>query len=123
VTDDLEDVERWLRGARPAPRAEFVRAVEASLLPAARPPRRAGRPLLAAVGSAAALVVLLVLMGIAGLLPAGLGDQRSATADERCRTVLVQRSEVRRRVVAGKDGQLRVVSRRELVTRPVRRCR
>jgi len=113
------DLERWLRGSRPEPPDEFVRELETRLFPAP-PPRRAS--LFVSAATAVALTAVAAVFGVLGLLPSGLGPDRPATATERCRTVMVERTVRRPLFVTGRDGELRVQYRREVVKRPVKRC-
>jgi hypothetical protein len=113
------DLERWLRESSPKPPDEFVRELETRLFPAP-PPRRAS--LLASAATAVALTAVAVVFGVLGLLPSALEPDRPATATERCRTVMVERTVRRPLFVTGRDGELVVRYHREVVKRPVKRC-
>jgi hypothetical protein len=113
------EMEDLLRSATPEPRDEFVLDLERRLL---RPPERRR-----AVAGGAALGILLALvvvaLGVAGTLPLRLGGDRPATATDSCTTVMVERTERSPEFVVGRDGELRLRYRQEVVRRPVTRCR
>jgi hypothetical protein len=116
-----DDVDELLRAARPEPRAEFVRELEARLL-ARRAPRRP-RTLALGLACAVALAATVLVLGVAGALPLHLSGDEPATATDECETVLVQRTERRPVLVVTRAGELRVRYRTAQVQRPVKRCR
>jgi hypothetical protein len=127
----LSDLEDLLRRSRPRPHPEFVRELEDSLMrsvrgePCRQPrvrPLRLPR-LRLAVGSAAALASLLLLLSIAGLHPFGMGGTQGADADRKCVTVndwVVVRKPI---LVFGPHGPVTVRYRTEWATQPRIRCR
>lgn len=118
VTDEVEDL---LRSSRPDPRPEFVGQLEERLLAGAR--RRRPAATVRGLAVAAALTVVLVVLGVTGTLPLRLGGDQPATATKRCTTVLVDRT-VRRPVFdVTRAGELRVRYRNEIVRSAVKRCR
>jgi hypothetical protein len=129
VPPSPDELERLLRKARPDPSPDFIRALEASLVPP--PERRTARKGLAshwriaatACAFATALIAIGIVLAIAGALPFGVGAGKNAQAGQDCRTVTVQRRERRARLVQDRHGKLRVRYHTELVRRPVKRCR
>jgi hypothetical protein len=117
-----EPAERLLRELRPEPRADFVRALETSLL--ARSRRRA-RFLVVAAGSGlcASFAALTLLLGVLGILPLGIGASDQSEAGSRCTTVVEVRHERRPVLVVDSDGQIRTEERVIAVRHPVKRCR
>jgi hypothetical protein len=124
VSHDLDDLERLLRAARPAPPAAFVCQLEHSLVgrPVRKPDRRRLRVLVAGSGLAAGLAAVAVLLAVAGLLPFTSSAGRAA-AGENCRTMQVERSEPLPYFVRGSEGEFQVRFRVERVPRLVTRCR
>ena len=124
MSHDLDDLERLLRAARPAPRAAFVCELERSLVgrPARKPDRRRLRVLVAGSGLAAGLAAVSVVLAVAGLLPFTSSAGR-ADAGENCRTVQVERSERHPYFVRGSEGRFEVRFQAERVPRLARRCR
>ena len=124
MSHDLDDLERLLRAARPAPPAAFVGELERSLIgrPARKPERRRWRVLVAGSGLAAGLAAVAVLLAVTGLLPF-TSSARRADAGENCRTVHVQRTERHPYFVRGSDGRLEVRFRVERVPGLAKRCR
>lgn len=114
MTDDFES---FLRDRRPEPRPEFVDQLEDRLV--AAPRRRRGRALLCAV---AATVLLIVVLGVSGALPLGLGSDEPVRATDGCVTVMVERTERRPVFEVDREGELQVTYRTERVQRPQRRC-
>lgn len=115
------EMENLLRSAKPEPRDEFVLDLERRLL---RPPERRRSVALAGGTALGMVLALLVLaLGLAGALPLGLGAERDATATYDCRAVMVERTERLPKFVVGRDGELRVRYRQEVVRRPMMRCR
>jgi ferric-dicitrate binding protein FerR (iron transport regulator) len=115
------EMEDLLRAAKPGPRDEFVLDLERQLL---RPPER--RSSVAVAGAAAVgmvLALVVVALGVAGTLPLGLGGDRPATATDKCRTVVVERTKRVPEFIVGRDGELRLRYRQEVVRRPMMRCR
>src|SRR5215212_3698294 len=90
----LDRSEELLRDLRCEPRAEFIRELEASLLSRTRQRRRLGT-LVAAGALSASLATFTLILGIAGLLPWGLGHSRSVEAGSDCKVVTVVRHERR----------------------------
>jgi hypothetical protein len=118
-----EDLERLFRAARPTPRPEFVHDLERSLrLRRAKPDRHRLHVAVAAVGLASVLAALVVAMSVAGLVPY-TSDGSPAEAEQHCRTVVVERMERRPYFVRGRDGEIHVRYREQVVPRFVRRCR
>jgi hypothetical protein len=115
----MDEMEDRLRAARPAPRDEFVRELEGRVLP---PPHRAA-PLLAAVVLVGTLATILVVLGVAGALPLGLGSEREVDASSDCSTVMTKRTERRPVFGVGTNGRLRLDYRDEVVFEPRTRCR
>jgi hypothetical protein len=124
VSHDIDDLERLLRAARPAPPAAFVCELERSLAgrPARKPDRRRGRVLVAGSGLAAGLAAVAVLLAVAGLLPFTSSAGR-ARAGEDCQITRVERIERRPYFVRDSEGNFEVRFRLERVPRLVRRCR
>jgi hypothetical protein len=91
--NDLELVEQWLRDARPEPRSQFVRQLEASLQTSSRstPAKRRGRVLVSASALAGALASLALILGVAGLMPLNSGGERAAEAEDPCVPRMVER--------------------------------
>jgi hypothetical protein len=129
VSHDLDDLERLLRAARPAPPAAFVCELERSLAgrPARKPDSRRVRVLVAGSGLAAGLAAVAVLLAVAGLLPSGLlpftSSAGRARAGEDCRITRVERIVRRPYFVRDREGEFQVRFRVERVPRLVRRCR
>jgi hypothetical protein len=128
IPSDLEDL---LRRSRPRPDPEFIRELEDSLMRSVRrEPRGQSRVrplrlqrLRLAVGSAAGLASLLLLLSIAGLHPLGMGGTQGADADRKCVTVsewVLVRKPI---LVFGTHGPVTVVYRTEWATQPRIRCR
>ena len=123
------ELEGVLRKARPEPPPDFVRSLEHALLP--HPERRTRRErwaprwrvAAAACASAAALVAIGIVLGVAGALPFSAGAGDDAEAGPVCRTVIVERRARVGYVVRDKHGGFRLRYRREMVQRPVKRCR
>lgn len=116
-----DEAERLLLDRRPAPRPEFVRALEASLL--ARSRRRDRFRVLAAAGAlSASLAAVTLVLSVAGLLPSGDRAGRSAEAGTECKTIFVVRHERRPVLVVGSDGEIRTERQVVEVRRPVKRC-
>jgi hypothetical protein len=124
VSHDIDDLERLLRAARPAPPAVFVCELERSLVgrPARKPDRGRVRVLVAGSGLAAGLAAVAVLLAVAGLLPFTSSAGR-ARAGEDCRIKRVERIVRRPYFVRDRDGEFEVRFRVERVPRLVRRCR
>jgi hypothetical protein len=124
VCPSTHELERLLRTARPQPRADFVRTLEASL-PQRRAPIRAPRwrVAFAACASATALVAVATVLGAVGALPFSVGAGKEAKAGEDCQIVLVQRRARLPHVVRKRNGDLHVVYRTQMVRRAVKRCR
>ena len=118
MSAEMEDL---LRSAKPEPRDEFVVDLERRLL---RPPER-GRSVILARGTALGMVLALavVALGVAGALSLGLGGDQRATATDNCRAVMVERTTRVPEFVVGRDGELRLRYRQEVVRRPMTRCR
>jgi hypothetical protein len=116
MTDEAEFL---LRSRRPEPRREFVELLEDRLL--AEPPRRQRLALIVCV--VAATAALLVVLGVAGALPLGLGSDQPVRATDGCVTLMVDRTERVPVFVVDRDGKLRVTYRTTRVSRPERRCR
>jgi hypothetical protein len=117
MSPEMEDL---LRSAKPEPRDQFVLDLERRLL---RKRERRGSVVLA--GGAAlgmVLALLVVALGVAGTLPLGFGGDRPATATDNCRTVMVERTKRLPEFVVGRDGELRLRYRQEVVRRPMTRC-
>lgn len=112
-------MERRLREAKPVPSRDFVAELEQRLLP---PPRHLPVVVAGAV-AAATLAIVAAVLGMAGVLPLGLGRDEPVQATERCQTVMTETVERRPDLVVGRDGKLRVISRPERVRRPLRSCR
>jgi hypothetical protein len=112
-----EEFESFLRDRRPEPRREFVDELEQRLVAA---PRRRRGPLLFTVASATA--ILIVVLGVAGALPLGLGSDEHVRATNGCVTVMVERTVRRPVFMVDRAGELRVTYRTEHVRRPERRC-
>ena len=123
MSHDIDDLERLLRAARPAPPAAFVCDLERSLAgrPARKPDRRRVRVLVAGSGLAAGLAAVAVLLAVAGLLPFTSSAGR-ARAGEDCRISQVERIERRPHFVRDREGKLQVRYRLERAPRLVRRC-
>ncbi len=119
-----EDLERLLRGGRPVPRPDFVRALERRLVPR-RPRTDRGRLRVAitGVGLAVALAAMVIALGAAGLLPIQLGGGSGAQAERDCRIVTVKRTERVPSFVRDRGGEFVVRYHTRTVSRPVRRCR
>jgi hypothetical protein len=77
----------------------------------------------AACASAAALVAIGIVLGVAGALPFSAGAGRDAQAGQHCRNVIVERRQRVGFVVRDAHGGFHLRYRRELVQRPVKRCR
>jgi hypothetical protein len=125
VEPATEDLERLLRAARPTPRPEFVRELEAALpgRVGRRPPLRARRRVLfTATGFAGALAGLALLLGVAGVLPVSSQRGQPAQADDPCRTVIIERRERQPVFEKGPDGEIRLRFVPTVVPRPVKRC-
>jgi hypothetical protein len=124
VSHDLDDLERLLRAARPAPPAAFVCELERSLVgrPARKPDRRRLRVLVAGSGLAAGVAAVAVLLAVAGLLPFTSSAGR-ADAGENCRTVQVERIERHPYFVHGSHGGFDVRFRAKRVPGLARHCR
>jgi hypothetical protein len=124
VCPSTQELEGLLRAARPRPRPDFVRTLEASL-PAPRAPvlLPRWRVAFAACAAATALVAVGVVLGMAGALPFSAGAGKDAAAGQDCRIVFVERSERVPHLVRKHNGDLRVVHRLQRVQRPVKRCR
>jgi hypothetical protein len=123
VSHDIDDLERLLRAARPAPPAVFVCDLERSLVgrPVGKPDRRRLRVLVAGSGLAAGVAAVAVLLAVTGLLPFTSSAGR-AHAGQNCRTKHVERIE-RHPYFVRSDGELQVRFRVERVSRLVRTCR
>jgi hypothetical protein len=119
-----EDIEDLLRRAAPRPRTEFVRELEARLVPHPAA-RRSGRlrVALGAVGMIAALAAIMLMLAIGGLLPLGLRNAGPVEATPRCRTVVEVRRERRQVIRVDAAGEFQVTTRAVPVRRSVRRCR
>jgi hypothetical protein len=78
---------------------------------------------LAGAGLAAALAVVAIVAGIAGLLPFSSGNAHRAQAKPDCERVVVERRERRPYFVVDRNGDVRVRYRVETVPRLVNRCR
>jgi hypothetical protein len=117
----LDRSEELLRDLRCEPRAEFVRELEASLLSRTRRRRRLGT-LVAAGALSASLATFTLILGVAGLLPWGLGHSRSVEAGSDCKVVTVVRHERRPILVVDGDGKIRTEQRVVAVHKPVKRC-
>jgi hypothetical protein len=117
-----DPAERLLRDLRPEPRADFVRALETSLLARSR---RQARFLVVAAGSGlcASFTGLTLLLGVLGILPLGIGASDQSKAGSRCTTVVEIRHERRPVLVVDSDGQIRTEDRVTAVPHPVKRCR
>lgn len=124
MSRSTQELEGLLRAARPRPRPDFVRTLEASL-PGPRAPVLPARWRLAfaACASAAALVAVVVVLGIVGALPFSAGAGKDAKAEQDCRIVFVERFERLPKLVRKRNGDLRVVHRLQRVQRAVKRCR
>jgi hypothetical protein len=119
-----EDLERLLRAGRPAPRPDFVRALERKLMPRRSPRRRLQLQVaIAGVGLAAMLAAMVIALSAAGLLPISLGGGSRAQAERDCRIVMVERTERVPRFVRDSKGVLMLRYDTRVVSRPVRRCR
>jgi hypothetical protein len=119
-----EDLERLLRAGRPAPRPDFVSALERGLIPRSpRSGRARMRVAIAGVGFAFALAGMVIALGAVGLLPIQLGGGSGAQAERDCRTVMVQRKERVPSFVRDANGEITVRYHTQTVSRPVRRCR
>jgi hypothetical protein len=121
VAQIVDDIDRRLREARPAPPPAFVDQLERRLLPAPRPRRRP--VIVAGALAAAALALVIAILSLAGALPGPLNRDEPVRATERCRTVMEPTVVRRPRFVVGRDGELRVIYRRVVEQRPQRRCR
>jgi hypothetical protein len=119
----LDDLERLLRAARPAPPAAFVCDLERSLVgrPPRQPDRRRLRVLVAGSGLAAGLAAVAAVLAVAGLLPFTSSAGR-ADAGQNCRTIQVERIERHPYFVHAGDRGLQVRFQVERVSRQVRRC-
>jgi hypothetical protein len=124
VSHDLDDLERLLRAARPAPPALFVCELERSLAgrSSRKPDSRRVRVLVAGSGLAAGLAAVAVLLAVAGLRPFTSSAGR-AHAGEDCRITRVERLERRPHFVRDSEGKVQVRFRVEQVPRLIRRCR
>jgi hypothetical protein len=128
VSPSTHELERLLRTARPQPRADFVRTLEASL-PQPRAPIRAPiraprwRVAFAACASAAALVAVATVLGAVGALPFSVGAGKEAKAGQDCQIVFVQRRARVPHVARKRNGDLHVVYRMQMVRKTVKRCR
>jgi hypothetical protein len=122
MDEETHDAERLLRNFRPAPRADFVRGLEAELLARTRKGDRF-RVLAAGIALCATLAALTLGLSIAGLLPwtMGAGDRAKAGTD--CVTTVVVRHERRPVLVVDADGAIRTENRIVAVRKPVKRCR
>jgi len=116
------DIERVLRAARPEPPAHFVYELEERLLPRPQAPRRVPA-LFRGAAFVAGLAAVVAVLGVVGVLPFGLGADRTVNATDGCRTVMVQRTEKRPDFFVAKNGELRLRYRPQVVNRPVKRCR
>src|SRR5215207_805622 len=112
-----DDLDSFLRDRRPEPGREFVDRLEGRLV--APPKRRRGPLVLSAV---AATAILIVVLGVAGALPLGLGSDAPVRATDPCVTVMVERTERRPVFKVDREGELRITYRTERVQRPERRC-
>lgn len=119
-----DDAERLLRAATPDPSPDFVRDLEGRLQRSysARPAWQRFSPVLAGGGLATALATVGIAISLAGLGPLASQSNDTVEAEDRCRTVLVDRQERRPVLVTGRDGRTRIEQRVETVRRPVRRC-
>jgi hypothetical protein len=114
-------MEDLLRSAKPEPRDEFVLNLERRLLTPPEPRRSVA--LAGAAAFSVVLAVLVVVLGVAGTLPLGLGGDRNATATDDCRVVVVDGTKRLPGFVVGRGGELRLIYRQEVVRRPMMRCR
>jgi hypothetical protein len=122
MDDGTHHVERLLREYRPAPRADFVRELEAELLARTRKGDRF-RVLVAGAALCATLAALTLMLSIAGLLPWSIGSGDRARAGSDCVTTVVVRHERRPVLVVDADGTIRTEDRIVAVRKPVKRCR
>jgi len=120
--DGSHDPERLLRDLRPEPRADFVRALEATLLAGTRRGERF-RVLAAGAALCASLVVITLVLGVAGLLPWQSDAADRAKAGSECVTRTVVRHERRPVLVVVADGTIKTQQRMVEVRKPVTRCR
>ena len=77
----------------------------------------------AVCASAAALVAIGIVLGVLGALPFSAGAGRNAQAGQHCRNVIVERRQRVGFVVRDAHGGFHIHYRREMVQRPVKRCR
>ena len=123
MTHPPDDLERLLRRARPAPRPEFVSELERSLpLRRRKQPRPRLTVALAGAGFAAVLAALVVSLSVAGLLPFS-SSGHGAQAEQRCKEVVVERSQRVPQFVQDRRGNIRVRYHTKVVPRLVKRCR
>jgi hypothetical protein len=124
VSHDIDDLDRLLRAARPAPPAAFVCELERSLAGrlARKPDNWRVRMLVAGSGLAAGLAAVAILLAVGGLLPFTSSAGR-ADADEDCPITHVERIERRPYLVHDSEGKLQIRYRLERAPRLVRRCR
>ena len=119
---ETRDAERLLRELRPEPPADFVRELEAGL--AARTRRHERNRVLAAGGALCTLLAAVTLaLGIAGLLPWGLGAGDRVQAGSKCTTTVEVHYERRPVLVVDSEGSIRTERRLVAVRKPVKRCR
>lgn len=114
-----EEPESFLRDRRPEPRREFVDQLEDRLMASASP-RSARLTLTLCV--AAATAILLVVLGVAGTLPLGLGSDEPVRATDDCETVIVERTKRQPVFKVDREGKLEVTYRNGRLQRPERRC-
>lgn len=124
VTDpehEPEDVAAWLRRGRPVPDDAFVDRLEHQLVGVPARGRRGWRVYVAGLAASSALAGVVVAATLVGGGPFGShGDDAKARED--CVTVTVRTVEQRGQLVE-RDGQPRVVTVEQPVSREVTRCR
>jgi hypothetical protein len=112
--DDVPDA------LRPRPRPGFVEELERTLRrETARPARR---PLLAAATATAGIAVATLGLSVAGVGPLADSTQ-DVTATSSCHYELVKQRARVPHIVAGPQGQPRIVYRYRVVERRIKRCR
>jgi hypothetical protein len=119
-----ERVESLLRRSQPRPRPDFVRSLQARLLPERGAQRWAlrPRPAFVAAFSAAATALAVLVLSLAGVGPLASGGGQDVKAGSNCRFVVVKERTSVPTLVRARNGQTRIVYRDQLVDRRVRRC-
>lgn len=119
--DDRDDeAEAWLARARPTPSDEVVRHIEERVVGRTRRRASRSRVALAGLGFSGSLAAVIVVVALAGGGPKPGND--GADADEGCVTRQVTTTVRQGQIVAGPDGQARVVTTPQTVTKAVKRC-